>query len=187
MTRHPESAVCDIFDTPVGAVVVVSRGRELVAARIVGGKASAAAARKAFPDVEIASSPTEAGRQFREYFAGKRRAFSLKVDLGAMPPFCRKVLDACAKVPFGSVTTYKDLARAAGSPRAARAAGSAVASNPCLIAIPCHRVLGTAGLGGFSAVGGLETKRKLLRHEGIMHDKAPRTADNRPTSRPKAR
>jgi methylated-DNA-[protein]-cysteine S-methyltransferase len=167
MTKQRASLTCDILDSPLGPVAVVSRGRELVAAQVMRSKPSAKDVRRRFHGAQIASEPTEAGQQLREYFAGERKSFTIKADLAGMPPFYRRVLEACAKVPFGTVTTYKDLAAAAGSPNAARAAGSALASNPCLIVIPCHRVVGTNGLGGFSAPGCLAAKRKLLGHEGV--------------------
>jgi len=72
------------------------------------------------------------------------------------------------KIPAGKTTTYKELAASAGRPTAYRAAANALAKNPFPIVIPCHRVLRSDGsLGGFSAPGGLEYKRKLLEHEGV--------------------
>jgi methylated-DNA-[protein]-cysteine S-methyltransferase len=75
------------------------------------------------------------------------------------------VLRATARVPFGQVTTYREVAGAAGSPRAARAAGNALGSNPIPIVVPCHRVVHAGGgLGGYT--GGIERKEYLLRLEG---------------------
>ncbi len=77
------------------------------------------------------------------------------------------MLRATADVPFGQITTYGSMARAAGSPRAARAAGNALGSNPIPIVVPCHRVLHADGtLGGYS--GGLDRKRILLALEGSL-------------------
>ena len=67
-------------------------------------------------------------------------------------------------IPFGETVTYGDIARALGAP--AQAVGQACGGNPIAIIIPCHRVLGSGGLGGFSGAGGVETKVALLRHEG---------------------
>jgi methylated-DNA-[protein]-cysteine S-methyltransferase len=88
------------------------------------------------------------------------------VNLDGAGPFVQKVLHACRRVAFGRTITYAGLAKQVGSPNAARAVGSALASNPIPLIIPCHRVLRTdGGLGGFSAPGGIDTKQKMLRHE----------------------
>ena len=110
----------------------------------------------------------EASRQVVEYFNGKRREFDLPLDLQGQSPFRAKVLLACARIPFGKLLTYGALAAKAGSPKAARAAGGAMAHNPIALIIPCHRVVGCdKGLHGFSSPGGLKTKAILLRHEGV--------------------
>ena len=84
-----------------------------------------------------------------------------------MRGFAQAVLRATARVPFGETTTYRHVAEAAGSPRASRAAGNALGSNPIPIVVPCHRVLHSGGgLGGYS--GGLERKKALLTIEGVL-------------------
>ncbi len=104
--------------------------------------------------------------QIRAYFARERVRFRVRLDLSFVSPFRRKVLEACAAVPYGATTTYADLAARAGSPRAGRAAGSTMANNPIPLVIPCHRVLRSDGtLGGFSARGGLNLKRRMLAWE----------------------
>ena len=103
------------------------------------------------------------------YFGGENVDFSTDpaVSLDGLSPFDRKVLQTCRRIPSGEMTTYGDLAVRIGHPGAARAVGSALAHNPIPLVIPCHRVLRTDGsLGGFSAPGGIATKRRLLRHEG---------------------
>jgi len=91
------------------------------------------------------------------------------VSLDGAGPFVQEVLHACRKIAFGQTMTYAGLAKQVGSPNAARAVGSALASNPIPLIIPCHRVLRTdGGLGGFSAPGGTDTKRKMLRHEQVI-------------------
>jgi methylated-DNA-[protein]-cysteine S-methyltransferase len=110
----------------------------------------------------------EASKQIIEYFEGKRKEFKIPLDLQGQSPFREKVLKTCARIPFGNILTYKMLAEKAGSPRAARAAGGAMANNPIALIIPCHRVVGSdRGLHGFSSPGGLKTKAILLRHEGV--------------------
>ena len=104
-------------------------------------------------------------RELDEYFAGRRRTFDLRLDWRLVRGFAVDVLRATARVPFGAVTTYRALADAAGSPRAYRAAGNALGSNPIPIVVPCHRVLHSGGgLGGYT--GGLARKEFLLELEG---------------------
>jgi methylated-DNA-[protein]-cysteine S-methyltransferase len=89
------------------------------------------------------------------------------VDDEEIDPFCREVYAATRAVPPGSTATYGEIARAIGRPDAARDVGAALARNPTPIIVPCHRVVGANGkLTGFSAPGGLETKRRLLALEG---------------------
>ncbi|HZU61373.1 MAG TPA: methylated-DNA--[protein]-cysteine S-methyltransferase [Solirubrobacteraceae bacterium] len=107
----------------------------------------------------------EPRRELEEYFAGRRRRFEVALDWRLVRGFGRRVLEATARIPFGAVSTYRQVAGEAGSPRAARAAGNALGANPLPIIVPCHRVLhSTGGLGGYT--GGLERKRLLLALEG---------------------
>ena len=109
----------------------------------------------------------EARRELDEYFDGGRRGFDLEVDLSLVRGFTLKVLEATARIPFGSVSSYRDVAAMAGSPRAARAAGNALHDNPVPIVVPCHRVLhSNGGLGGYG--GRLDRKEFLLRLEGAL-------------------
>lgn len=103
----------------------------------------------------------DAARQLDEYFAGRRRSFALDVDLRLAHGFRRRVLDHLRDVPYGATATYTELAVATGSPRAVRAVGSACATNPVPIVVPCHRVVRTDGTIG-QYLGGTETKRALL-------------------------
>jgi len=103
----------------------------------------------------------EPRRELDEYFSGARRQFEVPLDWGLVRGFGRRVLEATSRIPFGSVSTYKQVATEAGSPRASRAAGNALGANPIPIIVPCHRILhSTGGLGGYT--GGLERKRTLL-------------------------
>lgn len=100
-------------------------------------------------------------RQLDEYFAGRRRQFDLEVDLRLASGFRRLVLDRLRQVDFGHTVSYGELARAAGSPKAVRAAGSACATNPVPLVVPCHRVVRSDGsIGQYR--GGPEAKRALL-------------------------
>ena len=107
----------------------------------------------------------EPRRELDQYFSGNRDRFEVALDWRLVRGFGRRVLEATARVPFGSVSTYKQVATEAGSPRASRAAGNALGANPIPIIVPCHRILhSTGGLGGYT--GGLERKRTLLAIEG---------------------
>ncbi|MGD0090128.1 MAG: methylated-DNA--[protein]-cysteine S-methyltransferase [Planctomycetota bacterium] len=86
-------------------------------------------------------------------------------DLRGQPDFHVRVWKALHAIPFGQTAGYAELAKAAGSPRAARACGQACGANPILLFIPCHRAVGASGLGGFSA--GLEWKKRFLALEGV--------------------
>jgi methylated-DNA-[protein]-cysteine S-methyltransferase len=104
------------------------------------------------------------------YFAGEAMDFAgVAVDLGAQDAFFQQVYDALRRVGWGHTTTYGALAKALGAgPEAARDVGQAMAKNPVPLIIPCHRVLAAGGkIGGFSAPGGAETKRRMLELEGV--------------------
>ncbi|GAA1433026.1 methylated-DNA--[protein]-cysteine S-methyltransferase [Microlunatus lacustris] len=100
-------------------------------------------------------------RQLDEYFAGVRQEFALDVDLRLSSGYRRTVLDHLRVLPYGRTETYTEVAQATASPRAVRAVGSACATNPVPVVVPCHRVLRSDGsLGGY--VGGLDVKTGLL-------------------------
>lgn len=100
--------------------------------------------------------------ELREYFLGKRTEFDLPL-CPAGTEFQQSVWAALRNIPYGETRTYGEIAAAVGSPTASRAVGAACGKNPVLLLTPCHRVLGKDGsLTGFSAEGGVETKRSLL-------------------------
>ena len=136
--------------TPFGPVTLREEGGEIVSVSWTGGHD----ARSDLLD--------RAAGQLKDYFAGTRRAFDLPlaVGTGTTAAFLRALI----AIPFGETRTYGDLARALGV--SAQAVGQMCGANRVPILIPCHRVLGATGLGGFSAPGGIETKVALLRHEG---------------------
>ena len=115
-------------------------------------------------------------RELDEYFEGRRRKFDLKLDWGLTRGFFQAILRETARVPFGEVATYKQMAEAAGSPRAVRAAGNALGSNPIPIVVPCHRIVRTGGkMGGYGGtlgpyIAGPEIKQRLLELEGALDD-----------------
>jgi methylated-DNA-[protein]-cysteine S-methyltransferase len=103
--------------------------------------------------------------ELREYFAGKRRKFTVPLDLRGTQ-FQLRCWRALSDIPYGDTRTYADLARVVGSPKGFRAVGAANHDNPVPIIVPCHRVIASDGsLCGFG--GGLEMKRALLELEGI--------------------
>lgn len=117
---------------------------------------------------EAASAEKVLGRamaQITEFLAGRRRSFDVPVDLRLVTgEFRREVLSALCNVPFGTTCSYSDLGRAAGRPNAARATGSACATNPVPLVVPCHRVVRASGaLGNYG--GGVEMKAALLEME----------------------
>ena len=108
----------------------------------------------------------QAKRELAEYFAGRRAHFSVALDPQGTP-FQRSVWKQIAKVGFGKTLTYGELAKRAGHPGSARAAGAATGRNPIGILVPCHRILGSDGtLNGYA--GGLGRKRALLSLEGAL-------------------
>lgn len=103
----------------------------------------------------------QAREQLAEYMQGLRSFFTVPVDLSAVAPFQRSVLDATATIPFGEVRSYRWIAERIGCVKAVRAVGTALGRNPVSIVVPCHRVLRTDGsLGGYAL--GLELKTCLL-------------------------
>jgi len=111
----------------------------------------------------------EVRRELDEYFGGDRHSFDLPLDWRLTRGFSEKVLRATARIPYGGVSTYRDVAARAGNPRAMRAAGNALGSNPLPIVVPCHRVVRTGGsIGNYG--GGPDMKRALLTLEGALLD-----------------
>jgi methylated-DNA-[protein]-cysteine S-methyltransferase len=106
-------------------------------------------------------------RSLEAYFeTGKQDYSQYKMDLGGMTAFQKKVLKTISNIPSGETMTYGEVAKAAGKPGAARAVGNVMACNPIPLILPCHRVVASNGLGGFT--GGLDVKRKLLKLEGAL-------------------
>lgn len=136
--------------TPVGPLTIREEGGTIVALRW-GGDGQ-----------EVTPLLDEAHRQIGEYFAGRRKDFDLPIAF--RDGIQGEVMRALCAIPFGETRTYGDLARELGVP--AQAIGQACGGNPVPVIVPCHRILGASGLGGFSAPGGVETKVALLKHEG---------------------
>lgn len=147
---------CTQYDSPLGPICLQSNGMALTSLQF--GSAEEQGNRALF---------TDAFRWLDDYFCGielPRPVLALSAS-----PFRLKVWNQCAAIPYGQTRTYAEMARAAGSPGAARAVGTALAHNPLLIIIPCHRVIpASGGVGQYAA--GSHLKQLLLQRENI--DKA---------------
>ena len=153
------------FDSPLGPVVAVADDVGLLHVDFVGAKYE----RPIGADwVEDPSAPalTACREQLAEYFAGRRKDFDLPLAARGSD-FQERVWQEISRVPYGETITYGELARRAGAPGQARAAGAATGRNPLGIVVPCHRIMGADGsLTGYA--GGLERKRGLLELEGAL-------------------
>lgn len=109
----------------------------------------------------IAVNGTPLPAQINEYLNGDRRSFDVSLDTRSLTPFQGDVLRYVLTIPYGETRTYGEVARAVGRPKAHRSAASVIAGNPCLIVIPCHRVVpSSGGIGKYAA--GTDRKRELL-------------------------
>jgi len=168
--EHLLDVAYDVVDTPVGTLLVAATERGLCRiAYDAEPERELELLGRAF-GLRVLRSPLPvdvARRQLDEYFEGARRRFDLPVDLALQADFNRRVLRELARVPYGEVVTYGELASRAARPRAARAVGTVMNRNPLPIVLPCHRVIGSTGkLVGYA--GGLERKETLLRLEGAL-------------------
>ncbi len=154
------------LDSPVGQLLLAATPSGLIRIAYVDGDQEEAIltelARRVSPRLLTAPRRLDQPRrELDEYFGGHRRRFELELDWRLMSAFGQRVLQTTAAIPYGSVSTYKQVATEAGSPRGFRAAGNALGANPLPIVLPCHRVLQSGGgLGGYT--GGLQRKRTLL-------------------------
>ncbi|PKN45875.1 MAG: hypothetical protein CVU59_07760 [Deltaproteobacteria bacterium HGW-Deltaproteobacteria-17] len=103
----------------------------------------------------------------RDWEARRFRPVDFPIRLGLVTPFQQEVLAAIARIEPGTTATYAEVARRVGRPQGARSVGQVMARNPWPLFFPCHRVVGTSGLGGFGP--GLDLKRRLLTHEGVVY------------------
>ena len=159
-----------VHDSPAGKLLLAATPRGLVRLAYLDTAEEdwvlQDLARRVSPRVLLAPRRLDGERrQLEQYFTGARKAFDMPLDWRLCAGFGRRVLGATARIPYGGLATYKQVASEAGSPRASRAAGNALGANPLPIVVPCHRVVHSGGgLGGYT--GGLERKRLLLGVEG---------------------
>ncbi len=149
------------IETPIGALVLAA-GAEGLTHCLLQGCPRLPAPRA---DVQAVPHLDAAERALDAYFAGEKDPWEGLTLMPSGTDFQCEVWRALRRIPYGTTVSYRELARAAGRPRAARAIGQANHHNPLAIIVPCHRVIAADGsLAGYA--GGVERKRWLLRHEG---------------------
>jgi methylated-DNA-[protein]-cysteine S-methyltransferase len=172
--RAADSGLVDVayatVDSPVGPLLVASTRRGLVELAYdpdLDRELSRLSTRISPRVLEAPAKLDPVRRELDEYFSGQRLDFDLPIDWSLTAGFTQRVLRATARVPYGKVSTYREMASKAGNSKAVRAAGNALGANPIPIVVPCHRILRTGGaLGGYG--GGLPRKEFLLRLEGVL-------------------
>ena len=163
-----------VVPTPLGDLTIVCSTAGVVATSFDGDERDmelaghSAGSRDGTAHPSARALARAARREAVSYFAGRRHTFSVPPDLTLVAgAFGRRVLEVVATIPYGELWTYGDVAGMAGSPRAARAAGSALAGCPIELFVPCHRVVHASGIiGGYGRHE--DRKRWLLRHERFI-------------------
>ena len=158
------------FQTPLGRVLVTrtDRGLRSVAfAKDLDARAELSAMTRSDGGIAVEDGIglRRVADAVRESLRGRPVSFDGRLDLAGATDFTRRVLEVVRRIPFGTLRSYKWVAREAGSPRAARAVGQVLARNPLPLVVPCHRVVESDGaLGGYSC-GGTDVKRRLIEIE----------------------
>lgn len=162
-SRSAVSTWYTLLDTPLGALCIVGTTQGLTHVEFQDGERPV----RPGPDwQENQGILDEAREQLQAYFEGRRQRFTLPVAPEGTP-FQQRVWRELQQIPWGTTTTYREIAERLGQPAAVRAVGHANGCNPVAIVIPCHRVMGANGrLTGYA--GGIATKRRLLQHEGVL-------------------
>jgi methylated-DNA-[protein]-cysteine S-methyltransferase len=162
-----------LFETMIGRCGIAWGERGVVGIQLPEGRESDTRARlqRRFPDAREAALPSSVRRAVDSIVAllrGEKSDLSaIDLDMGQVPPFHRRVYEVARTIPPGTTLSYGEIAKLLGTPGSARAVGQALGKNPFAIVVPCHRVLAAGGrMGGFSANGGITTKRRLLTIEG---------------------
>jgi len=164
-----------LFDTAIGQCGVAWGERGVAGVQLpeMGERETRARMLQRFPAAGEAAPPPEVQRAIDRIVALLRGEASdlsnIALDMDEVPAFHRRVYEAARNIPPGMTLSYGDIAARAGAPGAARAVGQALGRNPFPIIVPCHRVLAAGGkIGGFSAQGGIATKRRMLAIEGAQ-------------------
>lgn len=157
------------FDSPVGSLLLAATEVGLLRVAFECENHDAvleSLAERVSPRILYAPSRLDAAAtELEDYFAGRRTSFELALDFRLTAGFRRCVLGHLPDISYGTTATYAAVANLAGSPRAVRAVGSACATNPLPVVVPCHRVVRSDGSAG-GYVGGAQAKRELLTLEG---------------------
>jgi methylated-DNA-[protein]-cysteine S-methyltransferase len=181
LARAEREALIDIayaeVDSPFGELLIARTDRGVVRLALPTERGRQRPHEEVLEDLASYVSPRilespkrldEERRELEEYFERKRDHFEVPVDWALTPAgFRNRALHAVARIPYGKTKTYTEIAKAAGSPRAFRAAGTACGHNPIPLIVPCHRVVPTSGgIGNYG--GGPDMKRALLDFEGAL-------------------
>lgn len=172
--NHATAIARSIYQAPCGFGVLAANENGLVAHHLPYGSACAGDALELaaalHPEATKESALTrDAAALMARYFAGEKVSFDFALELQGFTQFQVAVYRFVAKIPYGKVLSYLEVAAACGSPKGARAVGGAMARNALPILIPCHRVVGASGvMTGFTAPGGVASKRELLSMEGAV-------------------
>jgi len=163
-----------LFDTPIGTCAIAWNEHGVATVQLPEATAGAGRARmkRRFPDALEQAPPPDVQRAVDAIVALLRGEFTdltfIVLDTAGIEPFNRRVYDLARRIPPGRTMTYGEIAMRLGAPGSARAVGQALGRNPFPIVVPCHRVLAAGGgMGGFSAPGGVDTKRRMLAIEGV--------------------
>jgi len=163
------------MDSPVGRIYLQSSGKGIMALNLREDKKTACECEER-EDEHI----SQAKKELEEYFEGKRKTFTIKLDLQGTE-FQKKVWGELLKIPYGELRTYAQVAEALGGKQYSRAVGTANKANPIPIIVPCHRVIRMGRrISNYSA--GLDVQRKLFEIEGIEYGDIKYIRNNFPTS-----
>jgi methylated-DNA-[protein]-cysteine S-methyltransferase len=164
-----------LFSTPIGDCALAWGPRGVVGVELPQADPDATRRRvkRRFPDAEEASPPAPIGAAIAEIIAlldGEPRDFAdVTLDMDRAPEFQRKVWEIARSIPPGETVTYGEIAERLGDRLLAQEVGKALGANPFPIIVPCHRVMAAGGkIGGFSAHGGIATKRRMLAIESVL-------------------
>lgn len=172
---HAEGFAC--FDTPIGTCGLAWSSTAVAGVALPDRSAAACRARlmRKFPYAVETAPPAHAAAAIQAicaHLGGEPNDLRcIDLDMSGLEPFQQRVYALARRIPPGHTMTYGEMATRLGAPGSARAVGQALGRNPFPIVVPCHRVLAAGGaMGGFSAPGGLDTKRRLLEIEGLRLD-----------------
>ena len=161
-----------LFETPIGTCGIAWSGRGVAGLQLPEASAGATRARlqRRWPDASETAPPAAVQRAIDRVLVlladGTTDLLDIALDLAAVPDFHRKVYEVARTILPGQTLTYGEIAKRLGVPHESREVGQALGRNPVAIIVPCHRVLGADGkMGGFSATGGVATKRRMLEIE----------------------